>query len=473
MKGRMIETRIVEETAEIASDEEYLKRYAEIGEMYYQKRRMTRDLKNGGDGSLAGKVDELNAKIREEESRFRTAVSDNLGRGKIFAFETLSNKFKLESYEKRVLLFFLFLEFFHVMENLCMEMEILELMDLENSPAGRIKDFKYIKKSAGLFKKRLLIGEGMKTETTSTYSVALSGRALGLFVGLINGEDVHAEPEEVKDAPDSGDCEKVGLVKEPGYRLEDVVLSDVMRDKVMFFIKSHTNPELVKSGILEVVKKGRGLIFLFYGPPGTGKSMLAEGIASYLGKKMLMAEMPKLTSRWFGETDKQIAQLFRSAREHDLVLCMDEADSFLYNREFGAQEHDIRFVNIMLQQIESFEGVAIFTTNMDKLLDPALERRISLRIPFTAPDEKIRARIWESHIPQSIKISEGVDYGHLARAFEFSGGYIKNAVMNAVRRLVLDGRDCLTMDDLLFGARMEKDGLFNAQMKKGPLGFAF
>ena len=115
-----------------------------------------RDLKNGGDGSLAGKVDELNAKIREEESRFRTAVSDNLGRGKIFSFETLSNKFKLESYEKRVLLFFLFLEFFHVMENLCMEMEILELMDLENSPAGRIKDFKYIKKSAGLLRNACL-----------------------------------------------------------------------------------------------------------------------------------------------------------------------------------------------------------------------------------------------------------------------------------------------------------------------------
>jgi len=61
MKGRMMETQIAGETAEIASDEEYLKRYAEIGEMYYQKRRITRDLKNGGDGSLAGKVDELNA----------------------------------------------------------------------------------------------------------------------------------------------------------------------------------------------------------------------------------------------------------------------------------------------------------------------------------------------------------------------------------------------------------------------------
>ncbi|HOG23713.1 MAG TPA: AAA family ATPase, partial [Candidatus Omnitrophota bacterium] len=335
-----METRSEETVKTLTNDKEYMNRYFTIGELYYAKRLVIRGLRDGGDVALAGKIPELNWDIKEKEGAFFEDVAREVSAGRKFAFEILAEQFKLESYEKRVLLFFLFLEFFHVADNLCAEMELLEVMDLEDSPISRMKDFKYIGKSACLFRSRLLVGESIKTETSATFSVALSGRFLEKFAGLMNGErglPQNDKPEESLDS--SRDCNEIGMLKVPEYKLEDVVLTDGIKDKVMFFLLSMKEPSWENLGIDTTIKKGKGLNFLFYGPPGTGKSMLAEGVASYLGKKLLLVETPKIFSRWVGETDKAIANIFTTAKKHDLVICMDEADSLLYNRQYAGQEH--------------------------------------------------------------------------------------------------------------------------------------
>jgi SpoVK/Ycf46/Vps4 family AAA+-type ATPase len=198
--------------------------------------------------------------------------------------------------------------------------------------------------------------------------------------------------------------------------------------------------------------------------------MLAEAVAAKLKKKLLIVEFPKLTSRWYGETDKALSKIFTEAKKNNLVVCIDEADTLLYNRNFAAQEHDIRFVNIMLQEIENFAGEMILTTNMDNLLDPALERRVTLKVNFELPDEKMRAQIWRSLIPDKVTIAEGIDFLVLANQFSLSGGYIKNAVLHAMRRLASEGRNTLTKDDLLFGARLEQEGIF-VKESKPKIGF--
>ena len=88
------------------------------------------------------------------------------------------------------------------------------------------------------------------------------------------------------------------------------------------------------------------------------------------------------------------------------------------------------------------------------------------------PDEKIRTQIWRSHIPDTIRLSEDVDFSALAKQYSFAGGYIKNAVLNSLRRVTLRKQGILTMDDLIFGANMEKEGMFNKENSKGVLGFA-
>ena len=473
----------------VSNDEEYMRRYSMVGELYFTKRKLIRKVQKEEDGASAEKIAELNSKIKTAERAFLKDVDGLVSGGRKFSFEAVAEEFGLKLYEKRILLFFCFLHFFcKSASNLCPDAELLEIFDLEDSLFARMRDFKYFAPGASLLKNALLVNKSeYKDLEQHTRSLGLSGKTLMTFSRSFSKEALTsgAEPETEEKEEEQEPCENpeeskkkkniegVGFFLEPRYRFEDVVLPDALRDKVMFFLQTFADPGLDQLGACDILKKGKGLVFLFYGPPGTGKSMLAEGIASYLGKKMLMAEMPKLTRKWYGETDKAIANLFRLAKEQNLVLCMNEADSFLYDRTFGVQEHDIRFVNVMLQEIERFEGVAVFTTNMDALLDPALERRVSLRVPFTLPDEKIRVEIWKKHIPQSMRLAEDVDFEHLAHTFDFSGGYIKNAVMNAARRIVLDKRSIMTKEDLLFGAQMEKDGLYNKELKKGPVGFAF
>jgi ATP-dependent 26S proteasome regulatory subunit len=124
----------------------------------------------------------------------------------------------------------------------------------------------------------------------------------------------------------------------------------------------------------------------------------------------------------------------------------------------------------MLQEIERYEGEIILTTNMDTLLDPALERRVALKVRFELPDKVLREKIWLSHIPDKVSIAEDVNFAFLADQYELSGGHIKNAVFNALRRLANDNRNKLVMDDLVFGANLEKDGMF-VKDNKQKIGF--
>jgi SpoVK/Ycf46/Vps4 family AAA+-type ATPase len=163
--------------------------------------------------------------------------------------------------------------------------------------------------------------------------------------------------------------------------------------------------------------------------------------------------------------------IFRQAKKNDLVIVLDECDTLLYNRGFASQEHDIRFVNIMLGELERFEGVAILTTNMDSLLDPALERRIALKIKFELPDQKTRQEIWRSHISRETEIDKDVDFERLAKSYEFSGGSIKNAVLNAFRKLIQSQTKKLTMGILIYGADIEMEGMFATNANKKFVGF--
>ncbi len=230
------------------------------------------------------------------------------------------------------------------------------------------------------------------------------------------------------------------------------------------------NKKIDQLDLHKKIKQVKSLVFLFYGPPGTGKTMLAEAVSSYLKKKLLVVESPKIIGSWVGETEKNIAKIFQNAKQKDLVICLDEADTLLANRKFSRQDFEIRFVNVMLQEIERFEGAAILTTNMETLLDPALERRVTLKVKFELPDVKLREIIWISHIPKKVTLASDVDFFILAQEFELSGGYIKNAVLNAIRKIASENRKILTMEDLLFGARLEKDGLF-AKENKQKVGF--
>lgn len=191
-------------------------------------------------------------------------------------------------------------------------------------------------------------------------------------------------------------------------------------------------------GLGERHATGRGLAFNFAGPPGTGKTICAEAIAHALGKKLMVVRYSEVESLWAGETGKNVSAMFRSAAEQDAVLFFDEADA-IASRRFssvtqGFQREANTVVNVLLKELEDFDGVVIFATNLAANFDPAFERRIRTHILFAMPGPAERSQIWKVQLhARKTPLADDVDFDTLAEKYAVAGGEIKNAVLKAAQ----------------------------------------
>lgn len=224
----------------------------------------------------------------------------------------------------------------------------------------------------------------------------------------------------------------------PERTLSDVVLPPETRRTLDHALAQVRNHGLIfgRWGLGERHSTGRGLAFNFAGPPGTGKTICAEAIAHALGMKLLVVNYAELESMWAGETPKNIVAAFRSAAEQNAVLLFDEADSIASRRSLGAmipyQRESNLTVNVLLRELDSFNGIVIFATNLAANFDPAFERRIRTHVRFQMPEAPERERIWALQVhPKKTPLGSDVDFRALAARFDMSGGDIKNAVIKA------------------------------------------
>jgi SpoVK/Ycf46/Vps4 family AAA+-type ATPase len=224
----------------------------------------------------------------------------------------------------------------------------------------------------------------------------------------------------------------------PQRTLSDVVLPPQTRRALEQALAEVRNHALIfgRWGLGERHASGRGLAFNFAGPPGTGKTICAEAIAYELGMKLLVVDYAEAESMWVGETPKNIVAAFRSAVEKNAVLFFDEADAIATRRSIGTHTRSDResnlTVNVLLRELEAFNGIVIFATNLAANFDPAFERRIRTHVLFEIPGVEERARIWKLQIhPKKTPLAPDVDFGALAERYVVSGGDIKNAVIKA------------------------------------------
>jgi SpoVK/Ycf46/Vps4 family AAA+-type ATPase len=224
----------------------------------------------------------------------------------------------------------------------------------------------------------------------------------------------------------------------PQRTLAEVVLPPQTRrtlDQAMAQVRNH-NLIFGRWGLGERHTSGRGLAFNFAGPPGTGKTICAEAIAHELGMKLLVVDYAQAESMWFGETPKNIVATFRAAAEQNAVLFFDEADAIATRRSAGLPlPHDRESnltINVLLRELEAFNGIVIFATNLAANFDPAFERRIRNHVLFEMPGVEEREQIWQLQIhPTKTPLAADVDFRRLAERYEVSGGDIKNAVIKA------------------------------------------
>jgi SpoVK/Ycf46/Vps4 family AAA+-type ATPase len=268
---------------------------------------------------------------------------------------------------------------------------------------------------------------------------------------------------------------------EPRRTFEEVILPPATRRALDAALSQVTQHDLIfnRWGLGERHPTGLALAFNFAGPPGTGKTICAEAIAHSLGRRLLLVRYSELESLWVGETPKNVAAVFRTAREEGAVLLFDEADAIATRRsttvDHGFQREMNTVVSVLLKELESYNGVVIFATNLAANFDPAFERRIRTHVLFEMPGVAERAQIWRVQLhPVRTPLADDVDFEALARRYEVSGGDIRNAVLKAALAAAAEsGPDSskqihqrhfeTSMEEVIASKRVMRQSLFSGE----------
>lgn len=245
--------------------------------------------------------------------------------------------------------------------------------------------------------------------------------------------------------------------KKPKSCWDELVLSADVRSLLeIIFVENKYAKVLGRWGF-----EGVGAVVLFSGSPGTGKTMAAEAVAAKLKKNLTIVRADKLHSGIVYVTQENIGRLFEEASAARDVLFIDEAEAMLGQRiqrisDWADVQHNGN-ICVFLQRLEEYEGLVIIATNYPKLLDPALERRITLEVPFDIPNYEERLQLWEIYLPSNAPLSLEADIKEIARIFALTGASIRNAARQAARlALMRSGKSAvISHDDLLKSCKME------------------
>jgi SpoVK/Ycf46/Vps4 family AAA+-type ATPase len=204
-------------------------------------------------------------------------------------------------------------------------------------------------------------------------------------------------------------------------------------------------------------KYGKGISALFGGASGTGKTMAASVIASELDLELYKIDLSRVVSKFIGETEKNLAKIFKEAETSNAILFFDEADALFGKRSEVKDAHD-RHANIeidfLLQQMEEYDGLTILATNLSQNIDEAFTRRLQFIINFTKPKVAERERIWRGMFPEKAPVNADVDFALLAQNVELAGGGIKNIIFTAGMMALDEGSD-ICMRHLIRGVKIE------------------
>lgn len=262
-----------------------------------------------------------------------------------------------------------------------------------------------------------------------------------------------------------------GINRKPDYGIEfpaklittkltwnDLVLSPEIMDEVEninTWLK-HSDVILEQWGLGRAIKPGYRA--LFYGPPGTGKTLTATLIGASMGVDVYRIDLSMVVSKYIGETEKNLANVFDQAEDKNWILFFDEADALFGKRTQASSSNDRHAnqeISYLLQRVEDYPGVVILATNLKVNIDEAFARRFQTSVHFAMPDTDQRLKLWQGMFQSKKLLAETVNFEMLAEKYELSGGAITNAVRYGAISAIRVGREEVTHDDLVKGVVKE------------------
>ncbi len=244
---------------------------------------------------------------------------------------------------------------------------------------------------------------------------------------------------------------------EPHYNWDDIVLPKDTKEQLREVCGHIKDRGVVYTdwGFENKLSLGKGLNVLFSGPSGTGKTMAAEIIAKDSGLDLFKIDLSNVVSKYIGETEKNLKNIFLEAETSNSILFFDEADALFGKRSEVRDSHD-RYANIeinyLLQKMEEYEGIVILATNIRKNIDDAFLRRIHFVIEFPLPEEEYREKIWMNIFPVQTPI-DSIDFAFLSR-LKITGGNIKNIALSAAF-MAADNSSSIKMEHIIRATRRE------------------
>lgn len=218
-----------------------------------------------------------------------------------------------------------------------------------------------------------------------------------------------------------------------------------------------------------------GFTCLFYGAPGTGKTETVMQLARRTGRDIMQVNIAEMKSCWVGESEKNIKALFDTYRQRvgesstAPILLFNEADAIIGRRQEGAEravdKMENSLQNIILQEMETLDGILIATTNLAQNMDKAFERRFLYKIRFDKPTVEARTAIWKEMLP-TLDIA---DAEKLAERYDFSGGQIENIARHYAIDAILHGNTVPTAENL--ASHCDSECISNTSTKR--IGFNF
>jgi len=239
---------------------------------------------------------------------------------------------------------------------------------------------------------------------------------------------------------------------------DDVVLSPAVLeelDNIKTWL-AHSKTILETWGMGKMVKPGYRA--LFYGPPGTGKTLTATLLGAAAQVDVYRIDLSMVVSKYIGETEKNLANVFDQAENKNWILFFDEADALFGKRTQTSNSND-RYANqeisYLLQRVEDFPGAVILATNLNANIDEAFARRFQSAIYFPMPDADQRLQLWQGVLNGKCRIAPDVRLEVLAENYELSAAAITNVACYGVIRALQNREQRIRQGDLLKGIARE------------------